>query len=426
MDAVDEVQSEPEPGTRVFDHRLESSMTTHARDTSGTLDRVPGLLAACLAIALLAGCSASPAPEPTPTPTPLTIERPAAPDGDLPAELAAELQKTLDDTMAEYGVPGAAVGVWIPDQGSWTAVAGVADIETNQPVTADMQWPIRSITKSYTVTLILQLVDEGVLSLDDTIDQYIDGITDGDTITLRQLADMSSGNSDYFTDAFIQDFFIDDPNRLFTLDELNGYVLDQPAQFAPGTEKVYTNANTNLLGKVVEVATGQDFSAALNERILEPLGQSDTRYITDISTWTAPHALGYSPSEDGSQLQAAIPNLSVLGPAGSMITSLDDARVWGEMLATGAFLTPETQSERQVGAPLDAGPPYDIYALGMGETDGWWGHNGEGLGYTAANFHNNETGATIAVFFNLSDYKPKAHPADQLFRRLAAVLGNTP
>ena len=56
------------------------------------------------------------------------------------------------------------------------------------------------------------------------------------------------------------------------------------------------------------------------------------------------------------------------------------------------------------------------------ETDGWWGHNGEGLGYTAANFHNTETGATIAVFFNLSDYKPKAHPADQLFRRLAAVI----
>lgn len=377
--------------------------------------------AAATLATILAACTA-PAPESTPTSTPVSIDRPAAPAGELPAELAAQLQQTVEDTVAEYDVPGAAVGVWIPGTGSWTTVAGVADAETGEPVTPEMQWPLRSITKSYTVTLILQLVDEGVISLDDTIDQYVEGITDGDAITLRQLADMSSGNSDYFTDAFVQDFFIDDQERLFTLDELNGYVMDQPAQFAPGTEKVYTNANTNLLGKVVEVVTGEDFATVLNERILQPLGQTGTRYITDISTWTDPHPLGYSPAESGEGWEPGIPNLSVLGPAGSMISTLDDARVWGDVLAEGAFLSPETQAERQEGAPLDAGPPYDIYALGMGRTDGWWGHNGEGLGYTAANFHHLESGATIAVFFNLSDYTPKAHPADQLFRRLAVLV----
>jgi D-alanyl-D-alanine carboxypeptidase len=399
-------------------------MTTSRPRTSGIRRTTMALASAATVAMVLASCAATPATDPaTSSPTPPTISRPAAPEGELPTELVSELQQTLDDTMAEYGVPGAAVGVWIPGEGSWTAVAGLADVEAGKPVTTEMQWPIRSITKSYTVTLILQLVDEGVIGLDDTIDQYIDGITDGDTITLRQLADMSSGNSDYFTDAFIQDWLVDDPDRIFTLDELNGYVVDQPAQFAPGTEKVYTNANTNLLGKVVEVATGEDFADVLNERILEHLGQTDTRYITDVSTWTEPHALGYSPA-DGA-VESPPSNLSVLGPAGSMITSLDDARAWGEMLATGAFLSPATQTEREQGAPLDAGPPYDIYALGMGQTDGWWGHNGEGLGYTAANFHNNDTGATIAVFFNLSDYEPKAHPADQLFRRLAAVIAGT-
>ena len=397
-------------------------MTTGTHGARRMRRTVLALATAATAGAILVACTTPPTATPTAEPTSPTISRPDAPEGELPAELASELQQTLEDTMAEYNVPGAAVGVWIPDVGSWTTVEGIADAETDAPVTPEMQWPIRSITKSYTVTLILQLVDEGVISLDDTIDQYIDGITDGDTITLRQLADMSSGNSDYFTDAFVQDFFVDDPDRLFTLDELNGYVIDQPAQFAPGTEKVYTNANTNLLGKVIEVATGQDYAAVLNERILEPLGQTGTRYITDVSTWTEPHALGYSPDDSGEGWEERPSNLSVLGPAGSMISTLDDARVWGEMLAEGSFLTPETQTVRQEGAPLDAGPPYDIYALGMGQTDGWWGHNGEGLGYTAANFHNTETGATIAVFFNLSDYKPKAHPADQLFRRLAAVI----
>lgn len=378
---------------------------------------------AAAASAILVACTAEAATPPSsPSATTPAIPRPAAPEGELPAELVSVLQRTLDDTMAEYNVPGAAVGVWIPGEGSWTAVAGLADVRTGEPVTADMQWPIRSITKSYTVTLILQLAQAGVLSLDDTIDQYVDGITDGDMITLRELAGMSSGNSDYFTDEFIQDFFVDDPERLFTLDELNGYVVGQPAQFAPGTEKIYTNANTNLLGKVVEVATGQTYADVLNERILEPLGQTGTRYITDVSTWSEPHALGYSPDDAGTGWVDQIANLSVLGPAGSMITSLDDARVWGQALAEGTLLDAATQAEREKGAPLDAGPPYDLYALGMGQTDGWWGHNGEGLGYTAANFHNTETGATIAVFFNLSDYRPKAHPADQLFRRLAATI----
>ena len=212
-------------------------MTTGTHGARRMRRAVLALATAATAGAILAACTTPPTATPTAEPTTPTISRPDAPEGELPAELASELQQTLEDTMAEYNVPGAAVGVWIPDVGSWTTVEGIADAETNARSTPEMQWPIRSITKSYTVTLILQLVDEGVISLDDTIDQYIDGITDGDTITLRQLADMSSGNSDYFTDAFVQDFFVDDPDRLFTLDELNGYVIDQPAQFAPGTER---------------------------------------------------------------------------------------------------------------------------------------------------------------------------------------------
>ena len=167
---------------------------------------------------------------------------------------------------------------------------------------------------------------------------------------------MSSGNSDYFTDAFAQDFFVDDPDRLFTLDELNSYVSASPRSSRRAREKVYTNANTNLLGKVVEVATGQDFADVLNERILEPLGQSDTRYITDVSTWTEPHALGYHFRRAAKAGRRPDPNLSIFGPAGSMISSLDDARVWGEMLATGAFLTPATQTERARGRAAGCRP----------------------------------------------------------------------
>jgi len=375
-----------------------------------------------LSTVLLAGCTGSPAAE-TPTVLPAAIERPAAPAGDLPDELQLSLQQTVEETMAEYGVPGAAVGVWIPGEGTWTSVFGAADIANSIAVDPAMQWPLRSITKSYTVTLVLQLVDEGVISLDDTIDAYVEGVTDGDRITLRELAGMTSGNADYTNAEFAQTFFVDDPDRIFTLDDLNAFMLGKPADFAPGAEKVYNNANINLLGKVVEEATGQPFDEALRERILLPLGQNETRYIIDVSTWDAAHPVGYAPAAEG-PLTPQPTNLSVYGPAGSMVSTLDDGRVWAETLATGALLQDATQRERLDGAPLDAGPPYDLYGMGIGETGGWWGHNGEGFGFTAALFHQPDTGASIVVFTNLSDEGTGAHAADQVFRRLSAVIEN--
>ncbi|MDP3952086.1 serine hydrolase [Microbacterium sp.] len=390
------------------------------------VSRVVAGIASIGALALLAGfaagCAATPTPDQTDTATaaPQPI-RPAAPKGELSENLRTELQGVIDTTMTEYGVPGAAVGVWIPGKGSWTSHTGHSDIDADAPIGADMTWPLRSVTKSYTVTLILQLVDEGTVSLDDTIDEYVDGITDGDRITIRELADMSSGNADYTTTEGFGEAYGADESRIFSLAELNDYLVGEPAEFAPGELKVYTNANTNLLGAVVEKATGQDFAQALEERLLEPLGQTGTRYLLDASAWND-HPLGYA-VENGVQT-VQNDNLSIYGAAGSMVSTLEDALVWAEVLGSGALLGPATQTERQRGAPLDAGPPYDIYALGIGGTNGWWGHNGEGLGFTAAVFHHPETGASIVVFMNKSNVVPKAHPADQAFRRIAAALGS--
>ena len=377
------------------------------------------LVAALIAgLLVVVGCAYSLPEEPADKET-SGLVRPPAPEGELPEALRSRLQTTLDDTMAEYDVPGAAVGVWIPGEGAWTTATGLADIETGAPVDIDMTWPLRSVTKSYTVTLLLQLVDDGEVSLDDTIGQYVDGVTAGDEITLRQLAGMSSGNADYTNEEFIS-AFAEDPEKVFTLDELNGFMLGTPAQFAPGTEKVYTNANTNLLGAVIEEVTGQEFTDVLRERILVPLGQEDTQYVVDATQWSDPHPTGYAP--DAGVLAQQPQNFSIFGPAGSMISSLDDARVWAQTLAAGALLQPATQAERLDGAPLAAGPPYDDYALGIGETDGWWGHNGEGLGFTAAVFHHPDSAATVVVLMNESNLTSHAHPADQMFRRVAQIL----
>lgn len=166
--------------------------------------------------------------------------------------------------------------------------------------------------------------------------------------------------------------------------------------------------------------TGRPFKDVLGERILKPLGLKNTHYLLDARQWPKPHAVGYEPVDGVLTPEPA--NLSIYGPAGSMVSTLDDARVWAEALATGSLLTPAKQSERLKGAPLEQGPPYDRYALGIGETGGWWGHNGEGFGFTAAVFHNDRTGATVVVFMNEAQAVPEGHPADQMFRRVAANL----
>ena len=388
-------------------------MTTH--DAVRTPRRLAVGAIAALGL-LVGGCTAAPSDDADTAPS---ATRPAAPEGELPAELQDRLRNAVEQVMTEYDVPGAAAGVWVPGQGSWTTAVGLADVDGNVPVTTDMTWPIRSVTKSYTVTLVLQLADEGKLSLDDTIDRYVDGVTDGDEITLLELANMSSGNADYVGQAFIDDFSAD-PTKIYTLDELNSFVIDQPAQFAPGSDYEYTNANTNLLGAVIEKVTGQSYAEALDERILGPLGQSGTAYLTDVDDWAAPHPVGYIVTDGIPEGQDENP--SILGAAGALFSTLDDGRVWAQTLGTGALLKPETQELRQVGHPIPR-PPYDLYALGMGETGGWWGHNGEGVGFTAATFHDPGTGASIVVYMNESNV-PDVHPADATFRALAEVLAN--
>ncbi len=357
---------------------------------------------------LLAGCASAADPASSPEPA------------GVPTPLDTALTDALAAAMAEYDVPGAVAGVWLADGGSWTSAQGLADLERETPASTTTTWPLRSVTKSFTVTLLLQLVDEGRVSLDDTIGTYVPGVTDGDRITLRELAGMTSGNADYTGEAFLQTFTAD-PGHRFTLDELNGFMLGQPAQFAPGARHVYTNANTNLLGAVVEEVTGQSYADALDERILNPLGLTDTRYLADGGSWDDPHPSGYSAADPG---EASIQNFTIFGPAGGMVSTLEDGRVWAEALAEGSLLEPATQAERLQGAPLDSGPPYDRYALGIGETDGWWGHNGEGLGFTAAVFHDPASGTSIVVFMNQSNRPDHIHPADETFRRLAAVLAD--
>jgi D-alanyl-D-alanine carboxypeptidase len=337
----------------------------------------------------------------------------------VPTETGDELTAALLDTMERYGVPGAAVAITDPELGEWRATAGTADEASGEPMADDLVWPIRSITKSFTVTALLQLADDGELDLDDTIDEWVDDVPDGDRITLRQLASMTAGVPEYTNDAFIE-VFSQDPTAPFTGEDLVGFALEGDPVSEPGEAGIYVNTSTVLLGQVVEQVSGRPLGEVLQERVLDPLGLDSTSYVTTVDGWTGPHPSGYQP--DGDELVVPPTNFTVFDAAGAMVSTLDDLLAWGPALADGELLATDTQRDRLQGAPLDEGPEYDVYGVGTGSLDGWWGHTGEGFGYTVLVMHQRETDATVAIGMNLSNVGD--HPPTKLFRQIAAILAD--
>ena len=111
---------------------------------------------------------------------------------DAPLAVADQLDAAIGQAMAEKSMPGAVVGIWGPD-GDYVRTFGVADKASGTPMQTDFYSRIGSVTKTFTVTALLQLVDQGKLTLDAPISKYIAGVPSGDQITLRELARMRSG-----------------------------------------------------------------------------------------------------------------------------------------------------------------------------------------------------------------------------------------
>lgn len=351
------------------------------------------------------------------TPKPTRIETTASRAQPRSAAYLATVQRI----MAEFHVPGAVAGVWVPGQRPWVTAQGVGNVETGEPISADDHFPIRSITKSFTVTRILQLARARRLSLNAPISDYVDGIPNGDQITLAQLAGMNSGIKNYTQAPRFLELFTADLTRPWTPREIVDTTIPDSPVFPPGAQYNYSNTNTILLGMVVERVTGQPIAANFQTKILNPLRMKATSYPDDTSI-PSPHPTPYEVDPTtGDLTEAPSVNLSSLGAAGGLVSSIHDLRRWGVALGTGRLVGPRLHrlSERW-SRPATDGPEYDRYGLGIGELKGWWGHSGEALGFQAAMFYQPRKRAVIAVVLNSSQ---STHVAVELFKALADKVG---
>ncbi|MFF4847944.1 serine hydrolase domain-containing protein [Streptomyces sp. NPDC001194] len=325
---------------------------------------------------------------------------PVAADEEFP-QLTPAVARQLDDAvlkvMSQAKIPGVMVSLSAPGKGSYVRAFGVADKATGRPIATDMYMRIGSETKTFTVTALLQLVDQGKVKLDDPIGKYVSGVPNGDRITLRELAGMRSGLYNYSED---EDFFkalTSNPRRPFTPQELLGYSFKHPVLFEPNAKFYYCNTNLILLGLVVEKQTGQRLNDYINQKVVAPAGLRHTLFPVGAE-FPTPHSQGYTDqTATGKTEDSADWNPSWGWAAGAMISDLDDLKTWAKVVATGTLLKPATQAER---LKVVQALPGTGYGLGIFNVQGWIGHNGSLPGYQSLTVYLPQAKATLVVLLN--------------------------
>ncbi|MDJ0344442.1 serine hydrolase domain-containing protein [Streptomyces sp. H10-C2] len=377
-----------------------------------------------LALSTLAPLSltASPAQAAPPTAAVATADpdvKDCPPHGLDPA-LVARLDEAIERARKETGVPGVTVGLWLPGRGSYVRSSGVANTVTHAPMTPGLNMRIGSETKTFTATAVLELVDDGLVKLDDPISAYIDGVPDGNHITIRQLAEMRSGLFSYSADPDFVQALLSDPTRPFTPQELLAYAFRHPNVFAPGAKFQYSNTNYILLGLVVEKLGKMPLADFIHQRVTGPAHLHHTLFPQGAE-FPEPHAHGYT----NQTLTGAIADTTHWNPswgwaAGAMISDLHDLHHWAKVVATGTLLSPATQKQREKFIPV---PGFDGagYGLGLFQTHGWIGHNGSLPGYESVTMYLPKQDATMVVLLNTDILHNGFEPSTLFARAITSI-----
>lgn len=317
---------------------------------------------------------------------------------------AHKLQDALDETAQDFG-PGL-FGL-VSDRGQivFSGSVGIADLENPRPITADDQFRIGSVTKTYVAALTLILADDNVLALADTVERWLPGvIPGGDRITLELLLRMWSGIPDYVPALF------DDPPSLSIYDRyyspealvqsvFRGQFLEPRSQFR------YSNTDYVILGLIIEKATGQRLEAQLWQHIFRPLRLRDTTFPEADPYLRGPHATGYVRLRNADPyVECTTITPSEAWASGAIVSTPGDVARFFEALFDGTLL-----NSAQLARMLTAWPRHDGHEYGMGIrryrlADGTavHGHHGGTPGYNTIALRS-DAAKTVVLYANALD-----------------------
>lgn len=377
--------------------------------TLGTGAAAAGAIA--LAAVLTSPVAAAPAGHGARTPARTTAPGPCT--ASFGPRIRRELHRIVATLRRTYSIPGVAAGVNVPGAGCWATADGWADTTAKRPLTLGSEFPIESITKTFTATVILQLVQAGRLSLSDPVARWFPYVQNAGTITVRNLLDMTSGIYNEPDSAFEQRLQAS-PHQAVTPEQLIRAAVAHGPIGPPGTVS-YSNTNYYLLGLIAQDVTGQPIQRLITDRILRPLRLTGTALPAGSAQLPASLVHGYEvaagqATDVTSQYRLFGPELG--GAAGAMVSTLGDLELWAYALGTGELLSPPVQRERlsfPAGPAIPFGPLPGTgvstilpgrYGLGIGSFGGLLGHNGGTTGYQADMFYLPARNATIVLLIN--------------------------
>jgi D-alanyl-D-alanine carboxypeptidase len=293
------------------------------------------------------------------------------------------------------------------DGSEWDGASGNAQLDPDRVATVDTPFVVGSITKTFIAALIMQLVDEGRLSLDDRLENWLPDYPRAGQITLRHLLSHTSGVFNYFDHRSYTARVFGNPGRVWTPEQVLD-AFDGVPYFPPGTGYHYSNTNFVLLGMVIEEATGSTLADELERRLFEPLGLANTFFQYDEP---APPlaAHGYLVGtartreiSDGTDYRPTTSAATVAWGAGNICATSADIARWGRALHGGGLLSPESLAEMQ----NFSANVYSNGAYGLGTRtrtfNGWrmFGHTGSLRGFQGAMWHYPVVGLTVVVLHN--------------------------
>lgn len=360
----------------------------------------------CLLLCL-AGCASTPA----------SIEK-----------LKTEIPKKFPETEA----PGAVFAVYQGPQLKPLIMQtlGYADEQHTRPISRRDHFRIASITKTFVGTVVLKLAEEGKLKLDDPVSKYVDGVPNGDKITIAMLGYHTSGLPAAIANPVFQKAVEANPQRPWTIDEILPYAWQKPMLFPPGKGWMYSNTNTMLLGKVIEKVTGKPWYRVIQEMILDPLGLKETGYPGNGDI-PKPFPRGYRNGQkdnlvrygdywfDATQWTGSCWNAS-----GNMYSTVDDLAKFMRAAARGDLVN--AQSRKVLFAWIHTGYEGVDYGFHIAMKDGAIGSTGDVPGYSASAVYLPKKDLTIVCLANLTATKGKETSASVLGELAVRIINETP
>jgi len=324
--------------------------------------------------------------------------------------LEEKLQAVLDENIEDIDGRGVSAAIIMPGRPIWKGVAGISHDTVN--ISPDMLFAIGSITKNFVATLTLKLVEEGKLSLEDSLHNWLSAYPHIDsTITIRQLLNHSSGIYMFWSNQQIWDDLKKDRTKIWTPEEVLSYIKE-PYNFAPGEGFRYSNTNYLLMAMTIEKVTGSNLSTEFRERFWGPLGiRSACLSIEEEIPDNLAHVFGDNFNNDGSfQDLTHLPRAShesITYGSGGLFMTAEDLALWCNALFEGKVLQSQSLDEmlevREIGSGrkkrgIGLGVERFVKRMASGETA--VGHSGANIGSSTYMVHLPEHHISVAVMIN--------------------------